>query len=55
MKFEYLVIELENSLSQENLEEQLDMNGYESWELVNVINCGKLSKFIFKRELKPKQ
>ena len=52
MKFEYLVVELENSVSRENLEGELDMCGYESWELVNVITEDKFNKFIFKRELK---
>ena len=52
MKFEYLVVEFENSLSRENLEGELDMCGYESWELVNVITEDKFNKFIFKRELK---
>lgn len=55
MKFEYLVVEFENSLSRESLEGELDMCGYESWELINVINCDKISKFIFKRELNQEQ
>ena len=55
MKFEDLVVEFENSVSRENLEGELDMCGYESWELINVINCDKLSKFIFKRELNQEQ
>ena len=55
MKFEYLVVEFENSLSRENLEGELDMCGYESWELVNVITGDKFSKCIFKRELKLEQ
>ena len=55
MKFEYLVVEFENSLSRENLEGELDMCGYESWELVNVITEDKFSKFVFKRELKLEQ
>ena len=52
MKIEYLVLESENSISREDLEGELDMCGYESWELVNVITWDKFSKFIFKRELK---
>ena len=60
MKFEYLVVEFENSVSKEDLEGELDMCGYESWELVNVITGDKItgdkfSKFIFKRELKLEQ
>ena len=55
MKFEYLVVEFENSVSREDLEGKLDMCGYESWELVNTITGDKFSKFIFKRELNLEQ
>ena len=55
MKFEYLVVDFENSVQREDLEGELDMCGYESWELVNVIIGDKFSKFIFKRELKLEQ
>ena len=52
MKWEFTVAELANSLSSESLESRLDIYGYNEWDLVNIINCGDKSKFIFKRELK---
>ena len=52
MKWEYLVVEISNLLPSECLEAKLDVNGYDGWDLVNIINYGKNSKFIFKRELK---
>lgn len=49
--WEYLVIEL-NNVTNEELEIQLDKCGYESWELVNIINFDKNFKCIFKRKVK---
>lgn len=52
MKWEFTVAEIDNSLSSESLEARLDIYGYDEWELINIINFGEKSKFIFKRELK---
>lgn len=52
MKWEFTVAELANSLSSESLESRLDIYGYNEWDLVNIINYGDKSKFIFKRKLK---
>ena len=54
MKYEYLVEEFDNSIATEDLETQLDMHGYEEWDLVNII-CGEKNKFIFKRQIKMEQ
>ena len=55
MKWEFSVEEFSNSLSNEDLEASLDMYGYNEWDLVNIINCGENSKFIFKRKIKMEQ
>ena len=44
MKFEYLVVEYENSVSREDLEGELDTCGYESWGVVKVRTGGKVRR-----------
>lgn len=52
MRWEFTIAELTNSLSPKELESRLDIFGYSGWDLINIINLGKSSRFIFKRELK---
>ena len=55
MKWEFLVTEYANSISREDLEENLDFFGYEGWELINVVKyTDKISRYIFKKKLKQK-